>query len=230
MRAYSDLMVQEEFDQHAALGKIPPPIRYLIVGAPRTGTNLLCDLLYQSGMGVPMEYLVGGTPSKLAERWSIWPPEYLTALMKARTTENGVFGLKITSPDEWSAAQGIWPTHVIRMLREDREAQVKSLATAMHTQYWADVGDPDDRPSASIVTEQDITQAENLLLGFDAAFQGLGGDASISYEYLVNDREATLRAVIEDLFGLELPDTWECPTPRVKKLHYGGPVDLGSLA
>lgn len=229
MRTYTDLMIDREYDQDYT-GPIPAPIRYVLVGAPRTGTNLLCDLLYQSGMGIPMEYLTGPAATGLAERWGIWPPVYPTTLLQRRTTPNGVFGLKITAPDEWSAAQGFWPTHTILMMREDRNAQCESLAIAMKTKYWADVGDPEDRPISVPVTEEDRTIAENMLAAFEMSFRGIQPDASISYEYLVNDRTATLRAIITDLFGFELPDDWECPEPRVKKLHYGGAVDLKGLA
>jgi LPS sulfotransferase NodH len=234
MRTYTDLMVQEEFDNGMSVlpqELMPPPIRYVVVGSPRTGTNLLCDLLYQTGMGVPMEYLTGPTARQLADRWSVMPTEYLHQVMHRRTNpDNGVFGLKITQPHEWEAAQGIWPTHVIQVVREDRQAQILSLARALKTQYWADVGDPDDRPLAVEPTDQELTQAESTVVGLSQVWQQLPSDLQVSYEFLVKDRETAIRTIVEQLLGLELPEGWECPTPRVKKLHYGGPVDLAELA
>lgn len=231
MKSYTELMRQEKFDTSGPVLKSEeyPRTRFLVVGTPRSGSNLLCDLLYQSGFGVPMEYFSTPAAHHLIDRWGVNASEYVAEVVNRRTTD-GIFGAKLFYPHEFEFARHVWPTHLIRLQREDKQAQARSFALANKTGYFADVGDPDERPETlQEPSAQEITQAEQIILQLEQFWNSVNVDAMVSYEYIVRDKEDTLRNIAQ-LLGYPLPEAWEAPTPRVKKLHRGGPVDLGDLA
>src|SRR5947209_13992998 len=89
-----------EFDLPLYEGK--PRITYMICSTGRSGSTLLCSLLTNTGvMGVPHEYFNLSRHGqflikRLKDRadGEIPMEEYFDALVKHRTTPNGVFGIK----------------------------------------------------------------------------------------------------------------------------------------
>jgi LPS sulfotransferase NodH len=134
-----------------------PRLQYVLLSLPRTGSEWLCASLRQRGIGVPMEYL---TALDLAQRLgsgdqegNIRVPTYFAQLHAARTTPNGVFGLKLhplhlkalSSGDELRAAEALGRfDRIIVLRRRDRLLQAISLARALFTGQFHIV--PGDTP------------------------------------------------------------------------------------
>ena len=95
--------IDAQFDVAGA----PRPERFIaLLSTPRSGSTLVSDVLYQAGIGIPHEYFQSSQYAKLcAARWSVpthaasglpvkWE-QYADALLKNRTTRNGVFACNI---------------------------------------------------------------------------------------------------------------------------------------
>lgn len=227
-KSYTELMTASEYDVSAPSA---PVVRYAIVGSPRSGSNLLSDLLYQMGLGVPMEYFSPPAMNRLSERWGAFGPmEYSGYLFANRTSENGVFGVKVVNQIEWMrASQVVWPTHVIRLVREDREQQAESLAKVMVSQrYIALKGDASELVGRE-PTPEELQYAAGEIEGSEAWYdQNLGQPSGLlSYEYLVKETETALRNIHTLLTDETLTDDWEPPRSRLmKQRHDGGVVNL----
>ena len=89
-----------EYDLQDFDGK--PSIVYVICSTGRSGSTLLCDLMRQTGvMGVPHEYFnLSNHGQVIIQRLnrsgakSMSMEAYFDAIVRSRTTPNGVFGLK----------------------------------------------------------------------------------------------------------------------------------------
>src|ERR1700733_13987352 len=79
---------------------------YIVAATPRCGSNLLCNLMWQSGLlGAPAEYwnyikrqapkqrIIGTGMMERLEATS--PLDYIAKLVACRTSKNGVFGVKL---------------------------------------------------------------------------------------------------------------------------------------
>jgi LPS sulfotransferase NodH len=137
-----------EFDQPVYEGK--PRRVYMICSTGRSGSTLLCSLLTNTGvMGVPHEYLnISRHGQFLITRFlgerdaSVSMGEYFDAVVKHRTSPNGVFGIKAHS-NQWlpyfkngflSGYFGDIKHVVIR--RRDILGQAISLVIASQTGKW----------------------------------------------------------------------------------------------
>jgi len=141
-----------EFDFAEYEGK--PQKTYLICSTGRSGSTLLSSLLTNSGvMGAPHEYFhVAGHREPLIERFNIpaYQPDmmdkYFDAIIKYRTSPNGVFGLKahITQCLKYFN-NGFIKSYFgdikfIFMLRRNTIAQAISLTIAGQTEKWTSHG------------------------------------------------------------------------------------------
>lgn len=126
--------------------------RYLVCSTPRCGSNLLSDLLHQTGKaGDPMEYLnsryiAGFLRQKGVPEGHFDLSVYLDEIERRRSTNNGCFGLKMHFEH-----MGIWGSNigskhkeflrqfnkVILLRRKDKLAQAVSLYKARTTQIWS---------------------------------------------------------------------------------------------
>lgn len=231
-KSYGQVMITPEFD---VANSGYPDIKYAIVGSPRSGTNLLCDLLFQMGYGVPMEYVNSATAEVMMKRLDTpTPGDYAKAVVNLRTTSNGVFGVKCIMPTEWArVVELFWVNRVIRIIREDRDAQARSFARAVKTQYWCDIGDPDDRPVAVSVEDDEVGKAAAILQQYETFYEQniATPHILISYEYLVSQKKEALRAIAKDVFQDAILGDWEPPRARIRKLpSENGVVDLKGLA
>ncbi len=137
---------------------------YIICGTPRSGTTLLCEALWLTGVaGRPTEYFhawatrTDGQPAPRAED--------LRRVRADGSSSNGVFGAKIMwehfqdalrdlraiTGDREAPAHHLLETvfpglHYIQTLRRDKVRQAVSLAKAVQSNHWADLGRLSDEP------------------------------------------------------------------------------------
>lgn len=78
-----------------------PTTSYFVCTTPRTGSNLLCEALRNTGVaGNPEEYLWEDTLPAWYERWGVSTFEqFLERVRSEGTTPNGVFGVKVFAGD-----------------------------------------------------------------------------------------------------------------------------------
>ena len=189
---------------------------YLIASLPRSGSSLLCDILCQTGCaGWPNEYLAATAHSRFQARWGeLSFPEYLRKVMEARTSPNGVFGIKVqfdqlkhlTNRD--LIAEDLFPgITYIRVRRGDMIRQAISLARAGQTKQWSSHRQSRGQP---VYNAGAIYHAWRRLVkweaGWDAYFAERGLEPlTIYYEQLDTDPETATRRVLQHL-GLDTPD------------------------
>lgn len=80
-------------------------ISYLICATPRSGSNLLCEVLASTGVaGRPWEFFYAPVEAAKREEWKLSSfADYLAAVMKEGSTPNGVFGAKVM----WFHVEGL---------------------------------------------------------------------------------------------------------------------------
>jgi trehalose 2-sulfotransferase len=117
---------------------------YMIASTPRAGGTYLSKILWETGvLGRPAEYFnFHRTVFRLAARFGTeTPKDYLTAVVRARTTANGVFAFKA----HYDQLQFLLLTDlikqfrqfkVIRMTRNDLIAEAVSFSRAIQTDGW----------------------------------------------------------------------------------------------
>jgi LPS sulfotransferase NodH len=141
--------------EHDLLPLKSPTFRYALLSSQRTGSNYLCRRLCNvSGrLGLPGEYLHPQAIRMMASR--LMPEEvagskvplgkFLTALMRARTTQDGAFGIKV-QPLQLMALVGRQPKavqdffqgfdRIVLMTRHDKLGQAVLGAIAAQTGKW----------------------------------------------------------------------------------------------
>lgn len=160
-------MIRETSSNPFGIQKLPK-ISYIICASQRSGSNLLCEALWNTRlMGKPEEpfvfwYWAECDPERLkadfCKPWILPPAEYIKKVIKEGTTSNGVFGAKIM----WSYFDividklrafpeynglpvsemfaSIFPNlHYIYMTRKDKVRQAVSLAKAIQSNKWFDI-------------------------------------------------------------------------------------------
>lgn len=138
---------------------------YLICGTPRSGSTLICEMLYRSGIaGRPNSYFREVDIAYWAGEWGLSLAEgtesaafdraYLTAMRRAGMAGTGIFGLRIMYPSLVDAARRLeralggagalpgWleeafgPLLYIHLSRGDKLGQAVSLVRAEQTGLW----------------------------------------------------------------------------------------------
>ena len=117
---------------------------FFICSTPRCGSSLICEALCVAGAGVPTEYFDAETKAGFCQAWGIKnTSNYLAALLKKKTTPNGVFGCKThwhqyvenfganSIPDFSPLVKYIW------LSRRDAVRQAVSYWKAIETNQWA---------------------------------------------------------------------------------------------
>lgn len=141
--------------EHDLLPLKTPSFRYAVFSSQRTGSNYLCRRLCNltGRLGLPAEYL---NPRAIKMMSARLLPEaaigsqvplgrYLAALMQARTTEDGAFGIKV-QPAQLMALVGRQPKamldffqgfdRIVLLTRQDKLGQAVSNAIAAQTGQW----------------------------------------------------------------------------------------------
>jgi len=217
-------------DPRHDLAPVAAPGRlYLIACEPRTGSNLLCALLEQTGRaGRPSEYLHReAMPAAMARLGLTDPDAYLDHLMRRRTTPNGAFGLKAhysqIEPFLALSRRGLPPgLAVIRLMRRDLVAQAVSFYLALRSGEW--VGRGEGGSGTAVAYDfQLIRRAAAMILsqrvGWARTLPRLGGAAmQLAYEDLAADPDAACHTV---LARLGLAGTAPAPAPRALPRRQG---------
>ncbi len=199
--------------------------RFLICGSPRTGGNLLCDLLTQAGIGKPGEWMNPDKVRPLLLEWKVPMSGYLHRLHEQKTYR-GHFGCKVHWVERlWPQSMGIiqdfddivGPDGVyIFMRRNDLVAQAVSRHIAHTTGNWIDRtgGGTSARPTyhyAQISAFRDRVSKENN--GWRAWFDEKGVvPHEVVFEEMVSDMDRVFRDVV-DAIGAKQPA--EMPAPRI---------------
>jgi len=114
------------------------PTRSLVIATDyRSGSTLLADgLAGAGGYGIPLEYLQAGTRERRFARFPATSDrDYLDAVMAARTSASGVFGIKLFWP-EASGLTALPDPLIVWLRRDDVVAQAVSTWTALVSGEW----------------------------------------------------------------------------------------------
>lgn len=199
-------LYQHQFSEHLDCADSDPRRFILVASTPRCGSHMLGHAMAATGLlGVPFEYL---NPSNLAE-WQrrLGTPtirETLAALMRRRTTANGVFALKahFSHTEILGGVQNFFDlfreVSVVHIRRADVLRQAISYSNARQTGVWItgqEAVSDEARFDAEMIGEclNDIA-VQNAR--WDAAFRAAGiRPLGIYYEDAVADIAACVTAI-----------------------------------
>lgn len=206
---------EEQFDFPLREG---PPLRpYLLASVPRSGSTFVSHLLWRTGcLGAPLEYLnfepsgpygfANEAPTKQNELWR--------AVLRRRTSPNGVFGLKAfplqleeanrQNPRLMSEVMrlllGKGPgSKVVQLRRRDRTAHAISYARAILSGIWRKEQEGEDRPEPEY-SDVALTNAQRLIeqqeAGWADMYRGLGiSPLVVLYEDALADPQGFIAAI-----------------------------------
>jgi LPS sulfotransferase NodH/glycosyltransferase involved in cell wall biosynthesis len=206
-----------------------PGQAYLICATPRSGGNLLCEALTNTGVaGFPDEgfFPAGDRVLDEADHANLW--RVLAARLEARTTPNGVFGTKLfltdlerlltrlrstsgrENPAAFDLLVPLFPRlRLVRLIRRDRLRQAISRLRADLEGRWKGVG-PDPMPVRIRLTAASIRRTLATVDAEEAQWDGFLArwpepPVVVFYEDLAADYEKTARSVVAAL-GVDVPD------------------------
>jgi LPS sulfotransferase NodH len=125
---------------------------YVICTTPRSGSNLLCDLLWSCGaMGKPQEYLnIPDILIPLAKKYNLIDAEskisfdeYMSCMIQNFSSPNNVFGMKFLFDqfeplmDLQAIKKVLQRCKFIWLVRRDVVAQAVSMYIAKRTNHWS---------------------------------------------------------------------------------------------
>jgi len=214
----------------------PTTHNYIICCTPRSGSNLLSFTLAKQGLGIPLEYFNFRENPKCSEFFNricnteLDPytasieqkQQYLRELLRKRTTENGIFGLKIFPhhyPENLIETILPEPIQYIWIQRRDFVGQAISFYFAQSLQQWHSKRTASgELPSYSFKDIFEIfTDLKNLQREWFRFFKDRNVNVyQTSFEDLSNDFEATIQNINEFLGfpDLDIPDA-----PIQKQTH-----------
>jgi trehalose 2-sulfotransferase len=196
--------VQFEFD---APGE--PQVSYLICSVPRSGSNLLCDLLSGTGVaGAPTELFHPDFMRILKQRWEVeTTQDYVAQLLARKTGPNGVFGVKA----HWDQYHSVFETtdprrvlpnlQLISITRRDHLRQAVSMVGALQTLRWKSTH-PERPHRTTEYDAEDIARKLGRIKRVEELWTDLFDRYGIEphrviYEDFVADQSGTLRGVLE---------------------------------
>ncbi len=216
------------------------PRSYVLCGTPRTGSTLLCSLLYSTGvLGRPESYFREPDEVAWATKFGLATEDgrvrdyraFVNAALSAGTSNNGVFGVRIMwgslermmaglgqvpgKPDLRILEEALGPLTFVHLRREDIAAQAVSWCRAEQTGYWQ---------QGDVITQEPHQDAAHMKLlmetirkhnaAWQAWFDAQGVEPhTVTYEQLVGDRRRVIRGIAAKL-AVELPSDW-----RPQSLH-----------
>ncbi|HKP17458.1 MAG TPA: Stf0 family sulfotransferase [Gaiellaceae bacterium] len=131
MTSYADWVLQPTLPDRSA----PATASCVVCGTQRSGTWLLCGLLASTGAaGRPHEWFSPVTARPARDQWQVdTEDDYLEAVLRAGTTDNGIFGVKVMWNDVGRLEQALPrlpDPHYVWLRRDDVVAQAVSWALA----------------------------------------------------------------------------------------------------
>jgi LPS sulfotransferase NodH len=196
-----------------------PRTSYLICSVPRSGSNLLCELLFATGVaGVPTELFHPDFMRVLKERWELGPDDdYVRFLLARKTGPNGVFGAKANwgQYEEFfgdTDPRGLFPDlRLVYTRRDDHLRQAISWVRALQSMRWVSTS---ARPRQERAVRFDRAHIARLLgriereeQAWNELFGRLGAEPlTVVYEDLVADHETAVRRTL-DFIGVAPPAT-----------------------
>jgi LPS sulfotransferase NodH len=209
--------------------QITPHTCYLIAASPRSGSQLLGNLLAATGLaGNPDEHF---NPWHLGDATNFFPddllygPEHIQRFIATTNTPNGVFGtkahfLQVTNFVGLDRLESLYPTPLkyIHLRRKDVERQGISLARAAQTDsYNSDMPEQDAPVYNYHQIWQCIREVRVQDKGWKTYFHNQGIEPFVViYEELAADRARILKGVLESL-GVSLPLDFQVPETHLKK-------------
>ena len=205
-------IVAPDYDWPDYAGPLRP---YVLAESPRSGSQLLADLLWRTGrMGSPGEYFhrehvvphlsrrlgVGGGGERQAFE------AYLRAIVRRRTTPNGVFGLKTHFMQlhpylgQPAARRFLRHSRFIWLRRRDVLAQAISYLVALRSGEWRRREDGDRVPPRGDFSDRALQGAVSQIAGDERAWEMAFGVNRIRpmvvwYEDLVADPEPVCQGI-----------------------------------
>lgn len=216
-------LYQDQFDDALDQPERQPERTLVIASSPRCGSHMLGHSLTETGrLGVPFEYLNARNLAEWQKRLGAGSPaEVLAALMRVRTTPNGVFAIKAhyTQTDIIGGAEALLAAlpapRVVHIERRDLLRQAISYARARQTGVWISGQQGNGRSP-----RYDRDEIEDCLIDLarqNAAWRMAIASAGVpvlrvSFEDASRDIAAHIRAVA-GLMEIELPEASVPATP-----------------
>ncbi|MGC0422499.1 Stf0 family sulfotransferase [Embleya sp. AB8] len=211
-----------------------PPVRYVLASSPRCGSNMLARALWHTGVaGFAEDYLADTHVLDYFERWGFdaddpdgLPVGYVRALMRVRTSPNGVFGMKVHAGHlaglEVDLHELLARPYYIHIRRRDRLRQAISYTLAEQTGVW--IVDGTFLPTGRVRSTPRYSRAEIrrhlcMLDHDEATWAGYFDRHGVTphvvvYEDLVADYEDGIRDCLGFL-GVEAPG--RIPAPGIAR-------------
>ena len=206
-----------------------PRLAYLVCATHRSGSNLLCQMLWHSGLaGYPQEAFSPTRMKIIADQHALGVdpeldfPGYVRRLMEVRQTGNGVFGAKMM----WKHLPGVcaayhgnparpWETlraelpdlRCVWMRRRDVVRQAISLVKAKQSRIYNSLQINEGKASEPVVLRYDFAAIDKEVKRFqreDLAWDGFFKDSGITpalvvYEDFVKNFVDDIRRVLGHL-------------------------------
>ncbi len=219
------------------------PRSYVLCGTARTGSTLLCSLLYSTGvLGRPESYFRELDEVAWATTFGLATEAghardyraFVKAARSAGMSHNRVFGARIMwgslermmeglgqkpgEPDLQILEEAFGPLIFVLLRREDIVAQAVSWCRAEQTGYWQQGDVVSQEP------HQDVAQIRLLMetirehnAAWEAWFDAQGVEPHpVTYEQLVRDRRRVIRGIAATL-SVDLPSDWRPQSPHRKQ-------------
>jgi trehalose 2-sulfotransferase len=213
---------------HTYDGGVEAAVRYAVCALPRSGSSLLCELLFGTRLaGAPAEYFDRALMKQFRARWGVTTfDDYLDALLARKTGPNGVFGFKAhffqlaeAFPD--GALDHALPSlRRVYITRRDRLRQAISWARAIQSGEWA--SDHVVKAERPVVFRRE--QIDRLLAGisqrehrWESLFAASGSaPLRIDYEDLVASPDETVLGVLRHI-GVECSERVRIGAPTLRR-------------
>ena len=200
---------------------------YVICSSPRSGSTLLCRGLWDTGLaGAPHEYFHQKKHMpELSKRWGVQDfNAYLGALLRFRTSENGVFGFKAHYEQFQLLTQHVdlnqtFPgLKYIRIKRRELIRQAISLEKSIQTKQWSSEEAVQD---AATYDYEQIKKRIDMILDSEQGWdhyleQQKINHLTLHYEDFVGDYAQSIKSVLKYL-GIGRPAGFVVKQPTLKK-------------
>jgi LPS sulfotransferase NodH len=214
-----------DFDHSSPLRK-----SYFIASSYRSGSQFLCWQLWETGvLGAPCEYLNPGYELRLLKkRFNVFSnSNYITELLRRRTSRNGVFGMKAHFPhfeafikEYPPLLEALSPLTYIYISRSDKVAQAVSMAKALQTGWWTSRMEEGPKPALRYdraMISNCLEEVEQQDLNWRHWFETHGvTPLQVTYDDLTANAEGVVRSIVE-LLGVQDDEREEVSVPPAKK-------------